>query len=94
MKIINISGEIGYDVMPEDVRNQLAEAGGKDIEIQIASPGGFVFDGIEIYNMIRDYKRKNPNAQILATVKGLAASMAAYYEKMDFGGGDVVLLVH
>lgn len=78
MKIINISGEIGWDVMPADVRKQLDEAKGKDIEIQIASPGGFVFDGIEIYNMIRDYKRKNPNAQIMATIKGMAASMASY----------------
>lgn len=78
MNKILISGEIGWDVMPADVRKQLDEAKGKDIEIQIASPGGFVFDGIEIYNMIRDYKRKNPNAQIMATIKGMAASMASY----------------
>ena len=38
MNIINISGEIGWDVMPEDVKKQLAEAKGKDIEVHVASP--------------------------------------------------------
>ena len=58
MKIINISGEIGWDVMPSDVKKQLEESKGKDIEVHVASPGGFVFDGIEIFNAFRDYKKQ------------------------------------
>lgn len=78
-KKIIISGEIGFfGTMPMDVRAQLIDAAGEDIDIQISSPGGFVFDGIEIYNMIRDYKRDNPGAQITITLKGEAASMASY----------------
>jgi ATP-dependent Clp protease, protease subunit len=78
MNVINISGEIGYDVKPSDFKEQLKSAKGKDIDIHIASPGGYVSDGIEIYNMIRDYKRDNPSSQIMATLKGVAASMASY----------------
>jgi ATP-dependent Clp protease, protease subunit len=78
MNIINISGEIGWDVMPDDIKKQLAEAKGKDIEVHVASPGGFVFDGIEIFNAFRDYKKQYPKAQMMLTIKGLAASMASY----------------
>lgn len=78
IKIINISGEIGWDVRPAGIRDQLAAAAGADLDVNIASPGGFVFDGIEIFNMFRDYKRKYPSSQMSVTLKGLAASMASY----------------
>lgn len=78
MEIINVSGEIGWSVMPSDIKSQLDKAGGKDIDVHVASPGGFVFDGIEIYNAFRDYKRKYPQTQMMLTIKGLAASMASY----------------
>ena len=78
MKSIYISGEIGWDVLPKDITEQLNEAKGEDLEINIASPGGYVFDGIEIYNAIRGYKRKYPDAQIIANMRGIVASMASY----------------
>ena len=77
-KKISISGEIGWDYTSSSVKASLSEAKGSDLEIEIASPGGDVFDGIEIYNAIRDYKRQNPGAQIMGTLKGLVASMASY----------------
>lgn len=77
-KKISISGEIGWDFMPSSFSDSLKEAKGGDLEIDIASPGGSVFDGIEIYNMIRDYKRENPKSQIMMTLKGMGASMASY----------------
>ena len=77
-KKITISGEIGWDYTSTSIRDSLREAKGGDIELEIASPGGDVFDGIEIYNAIRDYKRDNPKSQIMATLKGLVASMASY----------------
>jgi len=78
MKKIIISGEIGWEVMPDDIRRQLNFANGADLDIEVSSPGGSVFDGIEIYNMIRDYKKDHPKSQIMMTIKGLAASMASY----------------
>lgn len=78
-KKIIISGEIGFfGTMPADVRDQLAAANGSDIDIQINSPGGSMPDGFEIYNMIRDYKRSFPGAQITITLKGEASSIASY----------------
>lgn len=77
-KKITISGEIGWDVTSQAIADQFRAAKGEDIDIDIASPGGDVFTGIEIYNLVRDYKRENPGAQILMTLKGLGASMASY----------------
>jgi ATP-dependent Clp endopeptidase proteolytic subunit ClpP len=73
MKIIAISGEIGWDVWPDDIRRQIAEAEGEDIEFQISSPGGYIYDGLEIFNMIRDYPGKT-----ITVASGMAASMASY----------------
>jgi len=77
IKII-LSGDIGWEISAEKIRKQLNDASGQDLEIQIASPGGSVFEGLEIYNLFRDYKRDYPSAQLLATIKGEAASMASY----------------
>lgn len=75
---INISGEIGWDYTANDIRDSLKSAKGDDLDIDIVTPGGSVFDGIEIYNAIRDYKRDNPKSQIITTLKGLVASMGTY----------------
>lgn len=75
---INISGEIGWDYTANQIRDSLKAAKGDDLDIDIVTPGGSVFDGIEIYNAIRDYKRDNPKSQISATLKGLVASMGTY----------------
>lgn len=74
MKTISISGAIGWDVSPADIRRAIAEADGSEpLDVQISSPGGFVTDGLEIYNLIRAYP--GPKTTHLM---GLAASMASY----------------
>jgi ATP-dependent protease ClpP protease subunit len=73
MKTIVISGEIGWEVWPEDIRRQFDAAGGEDVELQISSPGGYVYDGIEIFNIVKNYVGK-----VTAKLVGLAASMASY----------------
>ena len=70
---ISISGVVGGEVLPSDVRDALDVAGGAPVRIEIASPGGFVTDGLEIYNLIRAYP--GPKTTHLM---GLAASMASY----------------
>src|SRR4030042_5239486 len=77
-KRVNIVGIIGFDTYSKGIIDELAKINGEDLDIYIASPGGLVFDGLEIYNAFRDYKRKYPNSQIMATAKGLVASMASY----------------
>lgn len=73
-KII-IDGVIGWDVYPRSIRRQLDDADGGPVDIELASPGGFVYDGLEISNIIRDYNEKVNKVDI--TIKGLAASMAS-----------------
>lgn len=75
---IRISGEIGLDFTSEDILAELDAAAGDDLQIDIASPGGSVFDGLELYNAIVDYSRSNPGANIAIRIEGLAASMASY----------------
>ncbi len=77
-KVITISGEIGWEVTSQTIRDQLKAAGGEDIDVHIATPGGFVSTGLEIYNLFRDYKRNNPGVKMLATLKGIVASMGTY----------------
>lgn len=49
----------------------------KEMRIVIDSPGGDVFEGITIFNIIRDFARSNPDVKITTYIQGLAASMAS-----------------
>lgn len=73
MKVVSISGTIGWDVSPDDVRTAITEAKGEPLDIQISSPGGFVLEGLEIYNLIRNY-----SGEKTTHLMGAAASMASY----------------
>lgn len=73
MPDIVIDGIIGWDVLAEDVRAQLKKVGDGPIDISISSPGGSVFEGLAIYNLIKSHK-----GETTSTITGLAASMASY----------------
>lgn len=75
---ITISGEIGWDYTAQDIRDSLLAANGDDLDIDIVTPGGDVFDGVEIFNMILGYKEDHPKAQISMLLDGLVASMGTY----------------
>lgn len=60
------------DVFPAQVRDFLESVKDKDLEIYINSPGGDVFAGITIYNMLLRH-----NGKITAYIDGLAASIAS-----------------
>ncbi|MBE3065020.1 MAG: Clp protease ClpP [Spirochaetes bacterium] len=77
-KKIRISGYIGFDTTAAGISQQLTDAGGEDIDVIVASAGGDVYEGIAIFNAIRDYHRRNPSAQIYLVVSGVAASMASH----------------
>lgn len=73
MKTITISGIIGWDATPEALREDLKAAAGADVEIIISSPGGFVGEGLEMFNLIRNYP-----GHTTARLSGYAMSMASY----------------
>lgn len=61
------------DVMPDDVKNALERVAGLDtLNIYINSPGGSVFSGLAIYNMLKRNKAKK-----VVHIDGVAASMAS-----------------
>lgn len=78
MKKITLSGIVGLDITPADFSKALEEARGDSIAVEIASPGGSVFDGVQIFNNLREHRRKHPGSRIEATITGVAASMASY----------------
>lgn len=92
MKTIPVSGVIGWDVTGQMIRDALAAANGDEIRAEFASPGGLVFDGLEIFNLFKNYE--GPKS---AHIIGLAASMASYipmaFEKVT-GEENLVMVIH
>lgn len=82
MKEVLIDGVIGFSwyyeksVTLKDVKKQL-EGLKKDEEIKVTinSPGGSVYEGITIFNLIRDYAKTNP---VSIKINCIAMSMGSY----------------
>ncbi len=80
MKEILIDKEIGgwFGITANEVRKQFDEVEeGEDIKLVVDCPGGDCFEGISIYNFIRDYARNHTN-KITSYVQGMAASAASW----------------
>jgi ATP-dependent Clp endopeptidase proteolytic subunit ClpP len=74
LKIVDVIGFFGIDTAM--IAGQLqAIAPEEEIEIEINSPGGSVYTGIAIFNMIREHAKSHP---VSVVITGLAASMASY----------------
>jgi len=74
MNEILLNDEIGYwGISSQSIISQLSEMKG-DVTVKISSPGGEVFQGIEIFNALKDYDK----GQIHIIITSLAASMASY----------------
>lgn len=79
---IDIYDEISHDttdfwtgeeyVNLHSIQDKLEEADGKPLEVHINSNGGEVFEGLAIYNVIKNYR-----GQKVTIVDGLAASIAS-----------------
>lgn len=64
---------IGWEATsPAKVEAFLEEAGGEDVELEVNSPGGYVFAGMEIYNRLKMY-----SGNVTAAVMSIAASAAS-----------------
>jgi ATP-dependent protease ClpP protease subunit len=72
-EIINLSGDVGWEITAASLKNRLPKSG--DVDMTVNSPGGFIFEGFEIYNVIKDYK----GGLINVIINGLAASAASYF---------------
>lgn len=76
--VITMFGVIGEDywsgggITAKTVTAQLRAIGDRPIEVQINSPGGDMFEGIAIYNVLREHQQ-----QVTIKIMGMAASAAS-----------------
>jgi ATP-dependent protease ClpP protease subunit len=86
--IINIYGVIGADfwgdgITAASVAATLRQIGNKPVTVSINSPGGDMFEGIAIYNLLRQHP-----AEVTVKIVGYAASAASVIAM----AGDTVLI--
>lgn len=96
--VIKMFGVIGYDfwsgggITADSVAQALDDIGNKDVEVHINSPGGDMFEGIAIYNILQGHSRK-----VTVKVMGLAASAASVIamagSSIEIGQG-AFLMIH
>lgn len=75
--VISILGSIGADffgdgVTARRISGALRSIGPKDVVVHINSPGGDFFEGLAIYNLLREHK-----GDVTVKVLGIAASVAS-----------------
>jgi len=81
---VYIYDEIGYvGVSAQDFVRDLQAINASSIEVHLDTPGGDVFDGIAIYNAIRDH-----SAEVTVIVDALAASAGSFIAQ----AGDKVIM--
>jgi len=86
---ITIYEPIGYDywtgegVTAKRIAAALRAIGDKDVVVNINSPGGNFFEGVTIYNLLRNHK-----AKVTVQVLGLAASAASV---IAMAGDDILM---
>jgi ATP-dependent Clp endopeptidase proteolytic subunit ClpP len=73
MLTIPLSGIVGEDFDGPFVRSMLTKAGGTPVRAEIASPGGLVVHGFEIFNLFKNYP-----GETTAHLMGEAMSMGSY----------------
>ena len=77
MKNFTIEGIIGLDVTAKFIRTFLEnESENDELEITMSSPGGLVHEGVDMFNLFRDYSEKNNKVNF--KVSSLAASISSY----------------
>lgn len=71
MKIINLSGVVGWEITDRLVSNLLPKNNTEDVEVHINSYGGDAFEAFAIYNTLKNYA-----GNMTTIIKGIAASAA------------------
>jgi len=72
--VIDLQGEIGWEIRPQSVADKLSRTKGEDIIVRLSTIGGDVFDGADIVNLFMDHRRDNPDVKMTLEVKAIAAS--------------------
>lgn len=95
--VIEIFDVIGYDywtgsgITTKTVSDQLKAFDGQDVEVQINSPGGDMFEGIGIYNALAAYSGK-VTVKILALAASAASIIAMAGNDIMIGQGAFIMI--
>ncbi len=95
--IIEIYDVIGYDfwsgggITTESVAEQLKSFNGADCEVHINSPGGDMFEGIGIYNVLNQYPGK-VEVKIMALAASAASVIAMAGDEISIGNGAFIMI--
>lgn len=82
-----IFDEIGwYGILPQDVIDELKGVTAPKLRVRVNSPGGSVFDGIALANVLRAHP-----AEVTVQVDGIAASIASV---IAMAGDRIVMMPH
>lgn len=73
MKTIYLSGVVGYEITADSIRAQINEGSKEKLQVIVNSPGGFVVDAFEIFNIFNMYK-----GEVEFVINGMAASAMSY----------------
>lgn len=78
MTVLEWNGEIGYDLIPSMVSNDLKNANGDDITAKLSTPGGNIIDGGDMFISLLDYRKNNPDAKMILEIGSVAASYGSF----------------
>ncbi len=73
MKTMYLSGIVGYEITADNIRSQINEGSKEKLQVIVNSPGGFIIDAFEIYNIFSSYK-----GEVEFIINGMAASAMSY----------------
>lgn len=69
MKEIQLSGIVGSDIAPAQIKEFIESAGGDEIAVSLSTPGGYLYEAFQIHNLIADYPGKKTvtlNGQVMS----------------------------
>lgn len=84
-------GESTDSLDSRSVRESLAKLGDRPLTVDINSDGGYVFDGISIYNAIAEYPGKTV-AQITGQAASAASIIAMAADRVEMATGTTMLI--
>lgn len=81
----------GGGITAKKVAQQLRAIGDRPVEVQINSPGGDMFEGIAVYNVLREHPQ-----EVTVKVMGMAASAASIIamagDKVEIGAASFLMI--
>lgn len=89
--MITLKGVIGWDVDGKQFANMISRLSG-DIDIEIDSPGGYVTDGISIFNALKRYDKGKVHIQVVGECSSIAAYIMLAGDTLKFEPNSIVVL--